>query len=252
MALLHQAALCSPSSTAARSHSSRTAVCGSPAAQKAGRCCRRIGGSSRRMESFEVSLQGGCRCSRSSSRPFQCLQSEPAIADPRCLPAWLPRDPVRLRRPRCADAAVSEQTGDYVFVERDDVVRALSAFIAEYIGARRTAQMLCSTRRWPAGAVQTLPVAGALPAVCTAALLRAGAPAAPPLHVLARRHPARCPRVPASLPPRVGSMQLQRLNSASPGCWCALGDAPRSLCAVAQSRCPRRGAWSRGSCSRRW
>ena len=30
--------------------------------------------------------------------------------------------------------AVSEQTGDYVFVERDDVVRALAAFIAEYIG----------------------------------------------------------------------------------------------------------------------
>ncbi|KAL4458852.1 hypothetical protein ABPG75_013717 [Micractinium tetrahymenae] len=28
---------------------------------------------------------------------------------------------------------VSELTGDYVFVERDDVVRALSAFIAEYI-----------------------------------------------------------------------------------------------------------------------
>lgn len=31
--------------------------------------------------------------------------------------------------------AVSEQTGDYVLVERDDVVKALAAFIAEYIGA---------------------------------------------------------------------------------------------------------------------
>lgn len=31
---------------------------------------------------------------------------------------------------------MSEQTGDYVLVERDDVVRALSAFIAEYIGAQ--------------------------------------------------------------------------------------------------------------------
>jgi len=30
---------------------------------------------------------------------------------------------------------VTEQTGEYVFVELDDVVRALSAFIAEYIGA---------------------------------------------------------------------------------------------------------------------
>ncbi|PSC76909.1 hypothetical protein C2E20_0693 [Micractinium conductrix] len=35
---------------------------------------------------------------------------------------------------------VSEQTGDYVFVERDDVVRALAAFIAEYIVSLPEAQ----------------------------------------------------------------------------------------------------------------
>jgi hypothetical protein len=29
---------------------------------------------------------------------------------------------------------VTEQTGDYILVEREDVVRALSSFIAEYIG----------------------------------------------------------------------------------------------------------------------
>lgn len=141
---------------------------------------------------------------------------------------------------RVASRAVSEQTGEYVFVERDDVVRALSAFIAEYIGGLRAGQHTGRAARGPCLLLREGPAKRMSASWAQGAM----GPKDPFCSFPA-------PGPPATLLADFVGKEPQAATPGHPGLFPRLSPWTCSLPA-AQSRCPRPGPWSHASCSRRW
>ena len=75
---------------------------------------------------------GAVPCLRMGRAVQQSCSAWPATASHLWSHARLPL--LKPLPPATDPTAVTEQTGDYILVEREDVVRALASFIAEYIG----------------------------------------------------------------------------------------------------------------------